>query len=444
MRSAESKDLQLQRIAESIRRQDLPDAEARCRGLLLHDERIAEAWALLAEIARLCGRWPDAESCLANALTLEPGQPRYRLALAELYQQSGQDERALPLLESLAARHADPAVLLSQGRVCWRLGRYPDGLRAFERAAAQQPDQEPLVLPLVRALCALGRLSDASARLRDLLDSGRQSGEAALLEVHLRLTERGIASSLQAAETWARRYPDHQGLARLVEALRAIEGRPDAQLGILSEAQRQSLEYLLPHRDGLLWLGLPVEVLHRAMRQAPAHGLWLEAGVYFGRSIAILAADTTRQVHGFDSFQGLPEDWKAGEGRGSYSTGGRLPPVPANVSLHTGWFEQTLPSFLQAHDGPVSLLHVDCDLYSSTRSVLACLAGRFQPGTVIVFDDFLGYPGFADHELKAFREFVAESGWSYRILAASVLGREVAIELVGAATAAYAVEPSLP
>ena len=134
-------------------------------------------------------------------------------------------------------------------------------------------------------------------------------------------------------------------------------------------------------------------------------------------------------MHGFDSFEGLPEDWKAGEQKGSYSTGGRLPVVPDNVRLHKGWFEHSLPPFLQQHNEPVSLVHIDCDLYSSTLTVLEQLADRFIEGSVIVFDDFLGFPGFEQHELKAFEEFILDSGWTYTVLAASLLGREVAIQL---------------
>lgn len=86
---------------------------------------------------------------------------------------------------------------------------------------------------------------------------------------------------------------------------------------------------------------------------------------------------------------------------------------------------------MEAHPGPVRLAHVDCDLYSSTRTVLAGLADRFVPGSVLVFDDLLGYPGFEQHELRAFEEFVATTGTRYEIIAATLLGREVAVRIVG-------------
>ena len=54
----------------------------------------------------------------------------------------------------------------------------------------------------------------------------------------------------------------------------------------------------------------------------------------------------------------------------------------------------------------VAFLHVDCDLYSSTKTVLSFLADRLKPGAVIVFDEYFSYVGWENHEHAAFDEFV--------------------------------------
>ena len=59
-----------------------------------------------------------------------------------------------------------------------------------------------------------------------------------------------------------------------------------------------------------------------------------------------------------------------------------LPKVKENVELHKGWFNESLPPFLEQHPGPVAFIHVDCDLYSSTKTLLDLLAPRIRPGTV--------------------------------------------------------------
>ena len=110
------------------------------------------------------------------------------------------------------------------------------------------------------------------------------------------------------------------------------------------------------------------------LKAAGREGLVLEFGVRFGNSIRALAVQAGQQVHGFDSFEGLPEAWGSNP-RGVYSTGGRLPEVPGNVQLHVGWFEDSLPQFCADHREPVRFMNVDCDIYSSTRDGLRA-AGR--------------------------------------------------------------------
>ena len=144
----------------------------------------------------------------------------------------------------------------------------------------------------------------------------------------------------------------------------------------------------------------------------PAHGFQLEFGVYSGTTINRIAeADYSRTVWGFDSFRGLPETWRPGFPAGAFDTGGRLPKVRPNVVLVPGWFNETLPVFCQQflQAGKVSLLHVDCDIYASAKTVLLGLGSAIVPGTIVVFDELINYPGFEDHELKALFEFCQES-----------------------------------
>jgi hypothetical protein len=100
------------------------------------------------------------------------------------------------------------------------------------------------------------------------------------------------------------------------------------------------------------------------------------------------------------------------------------------VRLHGGWFEDSLLGFSASQPGPVRLLHVDCDLYSSTRTVLQAAEPRLVAGSVIVFDDLRAYPGYADHELKAFAEFAATQHLDGEVVVACLLGREVAIRVI--------------
>lgn len=117
-------------------------------------------------------------------------------------------------------------------------------------------------------------------------------------------------------------------------------------------------------------------------------------------------------IYGFNSFEGLPEHWRTGFGKGSFST--PIPTVPGNVKLIKGLFADTLPHFLKGHTEPISFLHIDCDLYSSSKFIFETLGDRIGTGCVIVFDEYFNYPGWKEHEFKAFSEFVSTNRIEYR------------------------------
>ena len=133
-------------------------------------------------------------------------------------------------------------------------------------------------------------------------------------------------------------------------------------------------------------------------------------------------------MHGFDSFQGLPESWHS-EAKGSYSTKGVIPSVPQNVILHDGWFEETLPGFIQQHPEPVRFMNIDCDIYSSTKTVLEVFAKQIIPGTVIVFDEYIGNEHWREDEFKAFQEAVLKYGWKYEYLCFSFMTKQVVVRI---------------
>jgi len=167
---------------------------------------------------------------------------------------------------------------------------------------------------------------------------------------------------------------------------------------------------------------------------AGTDGLFLEFGVYKGDSInrlAELKPDVT--WHGFDSFVGLPEGWTLGAKAGAFSTHGALPVVRENVKLVAGFFEDTLPAFVaEQRASRVSVLHVDADLYSSTKTILENLQGMLVPGSVIVFDELINYPGWQDGEYRAFMEYVERNHVAFEYMGYSRTGGQVAVRLTDA------------
>jgi hypothetical protein len=197
-------------------------------------------------------------------------------------------------------------------------------------------------------------------------------------------------------------------------------------------AAEESAKYFLENMRTTPNLVKKEALLEHAVTSVTIDGLWLEFGVYKGNDITKISAFTEKTIYGFDSFEGLPEDWTHFQKKGRFSLDGMVPDnMPANVKLIEGWFSDTLPLFLQKHTGPIAFLHIDSDLYSSAQYVLSLLQPQIVEGTVILFDDFLNYPGWQQGEYKAFIEFVEQTKISYGFLGFASSHSSVALRVTG-------------
>jgi hypothetical protein len=208
----------------------------------------------------------------------------------------------------------------------------------------------------------------------------------------------------------------------------------DLMLDLRLDAKRDTVNYITPHLKTAMLFADRYALLDYAVKQAKAalpQGLVCEFGVAGGKTLRHIAGLWPAQVHGFDSFEGLPEDWTGtAEQAGRFDLKGKLPKLAPNAQLHIGWFDKSVPPFLAKHAGPAALLHLDADLYSSTKTVLDAFADRIVPGTVLVFDEYYNYPNWREHEFKAFQEFIAATGKRYKYIGFSTLQGQAAAQIV--------------
>jgi hypothetical protein len=146
--------------------------------------------------------------------------------------------------------------------------------------------------------------------------------------------------------------------------------------------------------------------------------LYLEFGVWRGdvtRYWSKLLRNPGSRLHGFDTFEGLPEAWADIYPRGFFSTGGQLPQIDdPRVQFFKGRFEDTLPHYkCPPHETLVMIM--DADLYSATAFVLNTLTGAIVPGTYIYFDEFMN----RFDEMRAFNELLETTGWKFSLVGAT-------------------------
>lgn len=220
---------------------------------------------------------------------------------------------------------------------------------------------------------------------------------------------------------------------RIVLAVREVEFR--ARRDIFAAGERHAVDtterFIQENLPTTPSFSDPGQTLRHALSFVPDEGMACEFGVFSGSTLKIIVdARAGKDVYGFDSFQGLPEDWRTNIPTGTFEVD-ELPELPG-AELVVGWFADTLPGFLDSHPGPVAFLHLDADLYSSTKVVLDQIGSRLFPGSVVLFDEYFNYPGWERHEHQAWCEFVEASGVSFEYLCYTSNSEQLAVRITGA------------
>ena len=162
-----------------------------------------------------------------------------------------------------------------------------------------------------------------------------------------------------------------------------------------------------------------------SLEQTILQGALLEFGVFSGHSINFFSShlknkNDKRIIYGFDSFEGLSETWGGTTlSKGYFNVKGVLPEVNQNVHLIKGWIDETYPRFVNENElekFKIAFIHIDVDTYTPTKIILEQSRNYFSEGTIIVFDELLGYPGWRDHEYKALIETI-DAYWNYEYIA---------------------------
>lgn len=128
------------------------------------------------------------------------------------------------------------------------------------------------------------------------------------------------------------------------------------------------------------------------------------------------------EFYAFDSFEGLPNTSSIEDG--VFQTGEFSTPIYKfkelvkkktgknlnNDSIIKGFYSDSLTTELQQRMPKVGIVHIDVDLYSSTKEVLNFLKPLLTIGTVILFDDYYCFkPDGTKGEMKALTEFCEET-----------------------------------
>ena len=366
----------------------LNKAEENLRSVLELQPLHANAKNNLALVYQRQGRLFEAEKLLRQLVQDDPWNIDININLTGILLQQGRPNEGAALLYPALKRHPHSPIGWSSLASCLLdIGDLEASMASFFRAHQQDP-----------------RNVDPLFHLHGLVHDLRSP------ELALEILEKALFLSPEDMRLHFYRY-----------IVRDWYGFPSTtfQSSGIPDSWISSLDYIREHRmkDTRLFYSV-AQSLEYAVQSAVNSGSILEFGVRYGTSIKMLERFSGQKIEGFDSFQGLPTEWHTVP-QGAYSTNGVIPDLGDNITLHAGWFSDTLKPFVAQNPEPIRLLHIDCDLYSSTIEVLTTLEKFLVPNSVVVFDEYIMNPKWQEDEYRAWIEFIEERNIRYEYLAFS-------------------------
>lgn len=358
----------------------------------------------------------------------------------------------------------DHKILNNLGLALKDKGNMDAAIKAFRTAINLSPNFAEAHNNMGLVLKTLGKLNEAIGAYKKAIEAKPQFPEAlnniGNVYVESGDVNRGISAYKAAIATnpnYAEAFLNLSGTAENIaearnwieECLKVDANNVDATISLSAvkfyQGDKSEFTALVksslkehPSTRSLIWAfnlpKLPPLYFHRwalfdqMMKLSKTDRPFYEFGVWRGEAFKYLIK-TFKKGYGFDTFEGLPEDWHD-EKSGTYSSDGNIPKVDGGEFI-VGKFEDTLPSFFAEKRPMASIINFDADLYSSTICALNFAKPVIDQHTILIFDEFIMNKNWEEDEYKALEEFCLKNKFTYEVLAISFFTKQVAVRLVG-------------
>ena len=318
----------------------------------------------------------------------------------------------------------------NMGRALKRKGKLEEAIEAYKKGLTIKPDYAGAYYNMGNALKELGKLAEAIGAYNNALAIKPDYVDALW---NLSGTAENISQAQKYVEQCLNVDPNHSNAKLTLSALQFYEGD---KYGFNTLMQSSLKDH--PLMRSFAWAfnlpELPELYFHRwalfdrMIALSKKDRPFYEFGVWRGEAFQHLI-NTFKKGYGFDTFEGIPEDWHD-EKAGTYSNDGIIPQIKGGEFI-VGKFEDTLPEFFAEPRPMASVINFDADLYSSTICALNFSKPVIDEQTILIFDEFLINENWEQDEYKALNEFCLNNDYTYEVLAISFYTKQVAMKLIG-------------
>jgi tetratricopeptide (TPR) repeat protein len=410
---------------------EFDESLASCSKALIIDPNYAEAHYNLGITFQALKQLDEAVASYSKAIEIKPDYAEAHSNLGNVLKDLGKLDaavtnfnKAIIIKPDYAGAHYNLGITLNV------LGKYDEAVASYNQAIAINPDYTEANSNLGNALQELGKSDEALASYSKALAIKPDYVDAAWNAV-------GTASSITEAQNWVERClladASHENAKLTLAALKAYQGDRTDFENLIESSDKDH-----PYVRSFIWAfslpKLPSLYFNRwvffdaIIKKSQQSRPFYEFGVWRGEAFKYLIK-TFKKGYGFDTFEGLPEDWHL-EKAGNYSSNGNIPEIEGGKFV-IGKFEDSLPVFFSEPRPMASVINFDADLYSSTICALNYSKPVIDQHTILIFDEFIMNENWEQDEFKALVEFCENKNHTYEVVAISFFTKQVAVKLIG-------------
>ena len=373
----------------------------------------------------------EAMAAYNKALAIQPGYANAYNNMGNSLKRQGKLDEAIEAYSNALAIKPDFAVAYNNmGNALKRQGKLDEAIEVYKKALALKPDDAEAYNNMGNAIQDQGKLEEAIEAYNQALAIKPDFADAAW---NLSGTAKNITEAKRWIEYCLRANQDHLKAKLILSAIQFYEG-DQTKFNVLMQSSMKDHPYVRSFAWAFDLPKLPDLYFHRwalfdrmvelSRKERPFY----EYGVWRGEAFQYLIK-TFKKGYGFDTFEGIPEDWHDTKS-GSYSSGGNIPQIKGGEFI-VGKFEDTLPGFFAEPRPMASVINFDADLYSSTICALNFSKPVIDQHTILIFDEFIMNKNWEKDEYKALNEFCFNNNCTYEVMAISFFSKQAAVRLIG-------------
>lgn len=442
----------------------LEEAKQAFKKTILLNPNYADAYYNLGNSLQEQGKWEDALYAFQRTVLLKPDYAEAYYNMGNTLKEQGKlDEAVIAYEKAQTLKPKFFNAFYNAGITLFQQGKLKEATEAFKHTIYLKPKYAEAFVNLGNVLMTQGKLKEAEATFKKAItlkphyaEAHYNLGNALQEQEKLKAAAKAYNKAIALRPNYADAAWNLSGTANNVseanklinQCLLADKNHLKAKLTLSAlnyyEGNRAEYDNVMhsslkghPYMRSFAWVfslpKLPELYFHRLGFYDHITNLskktrpFYEFGVWRGASFKYLIK-TFKKGYGFDTFDGIPDEWHENKS-GSYSSEGNVPQVKG-AKFVVGKFEDSLPEFFSQPRPLASLINFDADLYSSTICALNFSKPVIDKHTILIFDEFLMNQYWEQDEYKALNEFCLENNYTYEVLAISFFTKQAAVKLI--------------